>query len=267
MSCVIKLSKRNTFIIIACIILTTAMLVLKISSDKNVNESIAVSSQYIINDDDAFLNYKKQPFAWTIQSTDELAVQNFDLFTPPSIFKNGDEYTIKTYNTIIIDDTFPLYLFSIKKRPYRIKLEGYTRVNGNDKEVIILLRDIETGAHEECRVDTTNKNLNVRIEKFELIGYEKNGIYYEEPCVTIYDNTTERELKITDKKQFFDDKYLIIIKDINGNEYTLKDIGDSITIGDATCTLRSFDPKEEYAKLLLQDAEGQEFRKTVRPIK
>lgn len=129
------------------------------------------------------------------------------------------------------------------------------------------MRDIETGAHEECRVDTTNKNLNVRIEKFELIGYEKNGIYYEEPCVTIYDNTTERELKITDKQQFFDDKYLIIIKDINGNEYTLKDIGDSITIGEATCTLRSFDPKEEYAKLLLQDAEGQEFRKTVRPIK
>ncbi len=261
------MSKRNTFIVIACIILTTAMLVLKISSDKNVNESIAVSSQYVINDDDDFLNHKKQPFAWTIQSTDELAVPNFDLFTPPSIFKNGNEYTIKTYNTIIIDDTFPLYLFSIKKRPYRIKLEGYTRVNGNDKEVIILLRDIETGTHEECRVNTTNKNLDVRIEKFELIGYEKNGIYYEEPCVTIYDNAAERELKITDKKQFFDDKYLIIIKDINGNEYTLKDIGDSVTIGDATCTLRSFDPKEEYAKLLLQDAEGQEFRKTVRPIK
>lgn len=267
MSCVIKLSKRNTFIIISCTILTTAMLVLKISSDKNINESIAIQPQHTIDENDKLLNYKKQPFAWTTQSTEESAIPNFDLFTPPSIFKNGNKYTIKTYNDIIIDDTFPLYLNSIQLRPYRIRLEGYTRVNDNNDEVVLLLRDIETGIHEECHVNTTSKSLNINIKKFELNEYEKNGIYYEEPCVTIYDNTVEQELKITNKKQFFDDKYLIIIKDINGNEYILKDIGDSVIIGDATCTLRSFDPKEEYAKLLLKDAEGQEFRKTVRPIK
>jgi len=213
-----------------------------------------------------FLSFVKKDFSWTRRLKKDLSCADFDLFTCPSMYKEQGKTIVKTYDTLIIDDTLPLYLSDIRSKPYRLKVEGYSQPK-NNKPATVIFKDIETGQYDECTVNNKSKSLRIQVLKFELQDYEKDGVYYEIPMVTIYDDVLNKKIILTNEQKFLEDEYLVIIKDFSGNEYTFYAIGDSVQIGEAMCTLRSFNKKEGTAKLSLKDANGHEFNKTVHLIR
>jgi hypothetical protein len=213
-----------------------------------------------------FLYFTKRDFSWIQRLKKDKSPIEFDLFTCPSAYKQDGKIVTKTYDTLFVDDTFPLYLSEIKNKPYRLKLEGYSQSKGNDK-IVIMFKDIETGKNGECAVGDTCATLKLRVIEFDIQGYEKDGAYSEFPIVTISDDIIKKEIILTNEQKFLDDEYLIIIKDFNGNEYIFYNIGDNVQIGEATCVLHSFNKKEGVAKLSLKDAKGNEFNKVAHLIR
>ncbi|MDR1528804.1 MAG: hypothetical protein LBS22_04485 [Puniceicoccales bacterium] len=190
----------------------------------------------------------------------------FDLFTCPSVYSESGKTMVKPYDTLMVDDTFPLYLSEVRNKPYRIKLEGYSQSKGDGKTVI-MFKDIETEKYGECAVGDKCADLKLRVIGFDLQGYEKDGVYYEFPVVTISDDIIKKEIVLTNEQKFLDNEYLLVIKDFNGNEYVFSNTGDTVSIGEATCKLSSFNKKEGVAKLSLKDANGHEFNKTIHLIR
>jgi hypothetical protein len=214
------------------------------------------------NQSETFLSFARRDFSWKLHRTEEGEALPFDLFTCPSVHRENGKIIVKTYETLIVDDAFPLYLAEIKEKPYRIKVEGYSQAK-TDKDFIIMFKDVETNKRGECSVDEKCESLNLRVRAFEIQTTEKDGITFETPIVKIYDEALRKEFVLTNEQKFLEGEYIVVIKDMAGNEYALREIGKSIKIKEVTCTLRSFSKKDGMAKLLLKDARGQEFNKTV----
>jgi hypothetical protein len=216
----------------------------------------------ITEDDFDFLSFEKKEFSWAKRLKKDGTASNFDLFTNPSIYKKGHKLIIKTHDVIIIDDVLPLYLSEIRNKPYRLKVEGYAKSSG-DNTIVVILRDMEANKTGECAVNGKNKTLRVQVRDFSLVEREQNGTTHPEPVVKVYDEISKKEYVLSNKQRLLEDEFIVIVKDVEGNSYAMKKIGDSVKIGDATCTLRSFSKKDGTAKLMLKDGNGQEFNKTV----
>jgi hypothetical protein len=130
-----------------------------------------------------------------------------------------------------------------------------------------MFRDIEIGKYGECAVDERSETLRIKVIAFETQGYEKDGAYYEIPLVKIVDEISRKEFILTNEQKFLEGEYLVVIKDFNGKEYVFNSVGSSVQIGEATCTLYSFNAKDKMAKLSLKDANGQEFKKSIHLIR
>jgi hypothetical protein len=212
------------------------------------------------------LSFTKENFSWTQSLKKDKSPIEFDLFTCPSVYSENGKTIVKTYSALMVDDTFPLYLSEIRNKPYRIKVEGYSQ-SKDDGKTVIMFKDIESEKYGECAVGEKCENLKLRVIGFNVQGYEKDGVYYEFPVVTINDNIIKKEITLTNEQKFLDNEYTLVIKDFSGNEYTFSNIGDTVSIGEATCKLSSFNKKEGVAKLSLKDANGHEFGKTIHLIR
>ncbi|MDR1413730.1 MAG: hypothetical protein LBI56_02205 [Puniceicoccales bacterium] len=213
-----------------------------------------------------FLSFEKKDFPWSQRISSDGLLPNFDLFTGPSVFMENGKALIKTYEMLLIDDVFPLYLSEIKAKPYRLKVEGYSR-SKSDNTIVVMFHDIETDEYGECAVDDRSETLKMHVKEVEIQQQEKNGSVYETPMIRIYDESARREFVLTNEQKFLEGEYIVIVKDIAANEYIFYDTGDSVKIGEAECILRSFSEKDGSARLLLKDAQGQEFNKMVHLIR
>jgi hypothetical protein len=213
----------------------------------------------------SFLCFKMEEFPWNQKLREDGSPMDFDLFTCPSAYLENGKIVLRPYDMLIADDTLPLYLSEIRRKPYRLVVNGYTRsTNGVS---IVMFRDIETNSYWECEVNGKNSAIKIQVKEFELREYERKGVLCEVPVVRVYDELKKREFVLSDEQQYVDGEYVVVIRDTAGNSYAFSEPNGSMKIGDAICTLRSFDPLEGTAKLLLKDANGNEFRKTVHLIR
>ncbi|MDR2603045.1 MAG: hypothetical protein LBC11_00580 [Puniceicoccales bacterium] len=196
-----------------------------------------------------FLSFTKKDFSWMRSLKKDKSPSEFDLFTCPSVYGESGKTIVKTYDVLMVDDTFPLYLSEVRNKPYRIRVEGYSQ-SKNDGKTVIMFKDIETDRYAECAVGDKCAELKIRVIGFDVQGYEKDGVYYEFPVVTISDDITRKEIVLTSEQK-----------------YIFYNIGDSVSMGEATCKLSSFNKKEGVAKLSLKDANGHEFNKTIHLIR
>ncbi|MDR1432726.1 MAG: hypothetical protein LBI61_00045 [Puniceicoccales bacterium] len=215
---------------------------------------------------DALLSFKKREFSWAKRVKKDGAMADFDLFTGPLVCEKNGKIVMKAYDMVIVDDAFPLYLAEIRPKPYRLKIEGYSQ-SKDDGKVTVMFKDIETSKYGECAAEGRNETLQLRVKSAELREREQNGTLYEFPMVQIYDEIAKRDFILTDEQKLIDGEYVVVVKDTRGNEYIFSEIGKSIRIGEASCVLRSLNRAEESARLLLRDATGQEFNKTVHLIR
>ncbi|MDR2738083.1 MAG: hypothetical protein LBB18_04075 [Puniceicoccales bacterium] len=250
----------------------------------STGESIQKNSPSSKADRAKFLSFDKLKFPWQYEFEGD-EIPNFDLFTCPSVTIENENVITKNYGELILDDAFPLYLSAIKDKPYRLKVEGYSQSNDNSRpakgntrsaknaptnedsiKTVIMFRDIETNKFAECAVDERSHELKIKVKSFELRESESNGVFFETPVVRIYDDILQKEFELTNEQKFIDGEYVVVIGDPDGNEYALREIGGKVKIRDAECTLRYFSKKDGVAKILLRDADGQEFHKTVHII-
>ncbi|MDR2628584.1 MAG: hypothetical protein LBC30_01155 [Puniceicoccales bacterium] len=213
-----------------------------------------------------FLSFTKKDFPWTQGLQKDKSPMEFDLFTCPSVYSENGKTIIKTYGALMVDDTFPLYLSEVRNKPYRIMVEGYSQ-SKSDGKTVIMFKDTEMDKYGECAVGDKCEDLKLRVIGFNTEGYERDGVYYEFPVVTIIDDISKKEITLTNEQKFLDNEYILIIKDFSGNEYVFYNIGDTVLIGEATCQLSSFNKKEGVARLSLKDANGHEFNKTIHLIR
>jgi hypothetical protein len=235
-------------------------------SKTHLKMRLDVENQKKTEEETTFLSFTKKDFSWIRSLKKDKSPIEFDLFTCPSVYSESGKTIVKTYDVLMVDDTFPLYLSEVRNKPYRIRVEGYSQ-SKNDGKTIIMFKDIETERYGECAVGDKCAELKVRVIEFDVQGYEKDGVYYEFPVVTINDDIIKKEIVLTSEQKFLDNEYLLVIKDFNGNEYIFHNIGDSVSMGEATCKLSSFNKKEGVAKLSLKDANGHEFNKTIHLIR
>jgi hypothetical protein len=218
-----------------------------------------------VKTDSEFLLFESKKFPWERRVNGDGDPQPFDLFTCPSVSRENGNLVVKSCDDLIIDDSLPLYLDGIRNKPYRLRLEGYTQ--GDKKSnAMVMIRDIETNEYAECPVGDRCGALNIRVKSLEVRQIEKGDAYEEVPVVKIYDEIVRTELVLTNEQKFLDGENIVAIKDVKGNEYVIKNIGETVKIGEAECTLRSFNKKDGTAKILLRDAYGQEFHKTLHLI-
>jgi hypothetical protein len=213
-----------------------------------------------------FLNFKRPPFGWIQPLNSDGAVAPFDLFTSPTIDVENGRVVVKTYDTLTVDDVLPLYLVAIKNKSYRIGVEGYTEATGGNPATVFLV-DREANARAECQIGHRNSLIGVYVIDFRLEEQEKNGVLRAVPKVRVYDEKLSREFTLTNEDVLLDDDHIVILGDINGNQYQLPKVGATISIGKVTCTLRAFSKKDGMAKISLVDAEGHEFDRTVHLIR
>lgn len=240
-----------------------ALFLIKRSPSKICGVKENGSAKIVIENGKNLKAYEQKPFAWAPRLNSYGEPQNFDLFTAPSIYYQDDKLVIKTYKSCIVDEILPLYLADISRRPYRIKIDGYTRQFDDDTSCLVRFRDIDSGVCDECDVGKTSDKLGITLKSFHVKKYENDGIYSERPVAVIYDKVFDENFELTNENKFFDNRYNVIIRDMKGNDFILKDRGDTVVIGDATCQLESFDVEGMTAKLLLTDSRGQKFHRTV----
>ncbi|MDR1596060.1 MAG: hypothetical protein LBR91_04045 [Puniceicoccales bacterium] len=214
------------------------------------------------SDSKKLLKFTKKNIEWIQPLKEGDGPGDFDLFTGPYAYVENGKIVTKSYDILVIDDAFPLYLAEIKPKPYRLKVEGYSRVK-NSNLVIVMFHDIESNKYGECQVNDRNDELRLRVKNVEIKEKEVDGVIFEVPYATIYDEVAKKEFTVSNKREFVDGEYIVVIKDIGGNEYIFRDVGGTVKIGEASCTLHSFSKNDGTARLLLKDAHGQEFNKII----
>jgi hypothetical protein len=263
-------SRKGKFLIAATACVVAAIAVAAFlafeKNDTQVTKGIMEGDAPEKNDIEEFLRFTKKDFPWPTRVDPDGTTLDFDLFTNPSACVEDGKVVIKSYDMLIIDDVLPLYLAGIKAKPYRLRLEGYSHSQSKNADSVVL-KDIETNRSGECFVNQRNNVLRVRVLNFELQIKEKDGLFFEIPMVKIYDEIVKKEFTLTNEEKLLEDEYIVVVRDIDGNEYTLWSIGSTVRIKDTECTLRFLNKKEGVAKLLLKDANGQEFNKTVHLIR
>jgi hypothetical protein len=224
----------------------------------NLGDSSGTSASDSVN----LLTFKKRDFGWQRPVDGGGSPSNFDLFTGPYAYVEDGKIVTKSYDMLIIDDAFPLYLAEIQPKPYRLEVVGYSQLNDSDP-FAVMLHDIESNRYGDCTVGTRNGNLGLRVKSVEIQEREIDGTIFEVPLVRVYDEIAKKEFAVTNERKILDGEFIVMIKDIGGNEYIFRDVSSTIKIGEAFCTLCSFDKNEGTAKLLLRDAQGQEFNKVI----
>jgi hypothetical protein len=214
---------------------------------------------------ESFLSFDRKVFHWEQKLKEDGSSGDFDLFTGPSVFMENGKLLMKTYDMLLVDDAFPLYLSEIKMKPYRLKIEGYSK--SKDDAIVVMLRDTEADKYEECVVGQKSEMLKIRLKHAEIQQQEKDGVAQKIPMIRIYDELLRKEFVLTSEQKFLDGEYIITVKDMGGKEYVFHEAGDSVRIGEALCILRSFSKKDGSARLLLKGTNGQEFNKIVHLIR
>jgi hypothetical protein len=87
------------------------------------------------------------------------------------------------------------------------------------------------------------------------------------PVVKIRDTRDRLELELTGDTKYYDNKYIAIVEDLDGNAYTFSDVGQEMKIGESTCVLESLDAENNVIAIVLTDANRQEFRKNLRVLR
>ena len=206
-------------------------------------------------------------FGWKAKPGPSIdGIPYFDLFTCPSIQRVDGKLVFRTYSETIVEDTFPIYLYAIRPKPYRIKIETYT-MGSNDMPPRITITDTETGKTIECVPGKRYPELRLFVKSFTTKELAKNGVLLEVPQLLVYDDDLQTDLQLTNSQKYLENYFIVVLRDTNGKEYIIRNVGEKIDIGEATCTLRYINPTEGYAKLVLTDANGHDFNKVVHLIR
>ncbi|MDR1255636.1 MAG: hypothetical protein LBJ94_01765 [Puniceicoccales bacterium] len=212
------------------------------------------------------LNFNDQKVAWDVEKQPDGQPPCFELFTPPNVYREGKQVVMEPCTHWRFDFVFPLQLKYILKKKYRLQLEGYIQT-GAQSDTIVLIRDLEGEQTLRCSVGQSFKSLGFELLSFQLRTIEKNDMVTNIPVAKIKDTRDKLEAELTDDTKYYDNKYVAIVEDLDGQTYTLSDLQREVKIGESTCVLESLDAENNVISIVLVDANRQEFHKKLRILR
>jgi hypothetical protein len=69
------------------------------------------------------------------------------------------------------------------------------------------------------------------------------------PVVKIRDTRDRLELELTGDTKYYDNKYIALVEDLDGNAYTFSDVGQEMKIGESTCEQAGISQEFESFKI------------------
>ncbi|MDE6432086.1 MAG: hypothetical protein K2L13_01690 [Opitutales bacterium] len=232
-----------------------------------VEESAPQPKQENIDLDD-LLSFNDQHQIWEpIAEAEDLAANTplFDLFTPPNIYYEGSQLIMEPCSQWQFDTTFPLRLKNIKQKKYRLQFEGYIKPDPQSKYVIIL-HDLEHDQVLRCEEGQSFDSLQFAILSFSMKTIEEDGMIINSPRVQIFDSQNKQKIELTGNTKYYDDRYDVVLENIDGATYILPEIGQEVKIGESTCILNKIEPASKSVTITLIDANNQKFHKHLRML-
>jgi hypothetical protein len=250
-------------IVIVAIFLTLKKSFLAWRVTPNLPQKIAVPVSHATAE---LLSFDDTKVTWKSDKQPDGQPPFFELFTPPNVYKEGKRIVMEPCTHWQFDFIFPIQLKRIVRKKYRLQLEGYLQADVRS-DFTILMRDIENDQVIRCSVGQVFKTLEFEVLSFKVQTVEKNDLIINVPVVKIRDTRDRLELELTGDTKYYDDKYIAIVEDLDGNAYTFSSVGQEIKIGESTCVLESLNAENNVISITLTDANRQEFRKNLRILK
>ncbi|MDR2720838.1 MAG: hypothetical protein LBB15_00935 [Puniceicoccales bacterium] len=261
-------TKQYLFVVAAIILIVGALFVLKKSFlvwrvTPSLPEKIAIPVSHATAE---LLNFDDTKVTWKSDKQPDGQPPFFELFTPPNIYRDGKQITMEPCTHWQFDFIFPIQLKHVVRKKYRLQLEGYLQADVR-ADFTILIRDIENDQMIHCSVGQAFKALEFEVLSFKVQTIEKNDMIINMPVVKIRDTRDHLELELTGDTKYYDNKYVAIVEDLDGNVHTFSNIGQEIKIGESICVLETLDAKNNMVSITLTDANKQEFRKNLRILR
>ena len=219
---------------------------------------------------DEILTYRLPPYLkW--QKPEALALGPtwvFDLFTPPQVTSLGQTLSAELPEYVTDPMEFELEFTSFQRTPYRIQFEGYVlerpKAKASYKDYIIMLNDLQQNHTFRCTVGHAIPSSRISVSDFKLISIEtEEGVTLQEPVVTIYDQETEQYVDLGRERKYYDNVYTIAFRSLkSGDFHVLRNIGDSINLGNTLYVLSDINLQEGCVTLRRVQEDGVETLRT-----
>jgi len=140
----------------------------------------------------------------------------YDVFTPPKIYldKDGQFSFTLPYVPSTKRQPFGIYLSELKRKPYRIQLEGYVEEDLKDaSKSLLLLSDEEQQQRIRARVGEQKPEFG-----FSVVGFTIERIKDEFQNITkvakatILDQRSGKEVVLTDGERLYEDEVTVVIR-------------------------------------------------------
>lgn len=211
----------------------------------------------------SLLNFKNRQPSWIVETNEQPIL--FDLFTSPNIYQEEDRFIMDPCTQWQFDTVFPLRLKAIVRKKYRLQFEGYVKTDSKSK-FIIILHDLENNQTIRCEEGQKFNTLEIEILSFQIKTEEKEDMIVNTPMVKLFDSKMKEEIVLTSDTKYYDNKYDVILEDVDEVTHILPAINQEVKIGESSCILRSIDAKNNVIFITLIDANKQEFQKRLRLI-
>ncbi|MDR0740618.1 MAG: hypothetical protein LBF34_02820 [Puniceicoccales bacterium] len=172
----------------------------------------------------------------------------FDLFTSPTIVREGTEFKATLPWLKKSQSTINFEVVKVDKKIYPLQFSGYFNrptVDGQtDPSICFMLGDAQT--HESLQVQSGQiiKRHNVEILSFTEKG--PDGTVQGYPQLKIMDRNINREIILTPEKKYYDQLFDIRLRSkIDEKEISISSIGEEFSIGDDQYVLKKIDEEKK----------------------
>jgi hypothetical protein len=174
----------------------------------------------------------------------------FDLFTPPTITREGDKFSAAWPWLKEKQVTINFDVISIEKKVYPLQFGGYfiaptvEDVSSTDSEVVFMLRDGEAEKTMAVKLGQKIENHGVELRNFREKG--PNGEVISYPQLTLFDSKINREIVLTSMLKCYDELWNIKLRSkIDSGEILLSHIGENFSVGEAIYGLEKINLEEK----------------------
>ncbi|MDR2812603.1 MAG: hypothetical protein LBB05_02325 [Puniceicoccales bacterium] len=174
----------------------------------------------------------------------------FDLFTSPTIVREGTEFQSTLPWTKKSQSTINFEVVEISKKIYPIQFSGYFNqpiLDGETSEnssFSFMLSDVQTRESLQVQLGQVVERHNVEILSFTEKG--PNGEAQGYPQLKIMDRNSNQEIILTPEKKYYDQLYTIRLRSkVDEKEISLSHAGEIFSIGDDQYVLKKIDEEKK----------------------
>ena len=149
----------------------------------------------------------------------------YDVFTPPKIFidENG-QFSEEGWEPPVPPPPFGIYLAQIKRKVYRIQIEGYMQEDPTDaSKSLLLMFDEEAQKQVRARPGDEKPESEFKLLSFDIERlYNEDGIIQKIAKATILDQRSGEEVVLIDGERRYDSGFTAILRSDEDDSFNIE---------------------------------------------